>query len=269
MNRLKKIFTLFNRKPASPKITTLINYCTNDYKFIGPCIKEAQKFSEEVIVLYTDYFYDGTPENQYLIDKTIKENPNVKFEFYEFDINLNRLAQLWHGYVRLIGWKVSSPETSHILFLDADEVVDAERFNSWLQKYPVASVNVIKLANYYYFRETCYQAETFEDSVVFARKDLLTDSMFLDYLDRDQIYREIAEPKARMVMGIDKQPLIHHYSWVRNEEEMIKKVSTWGHKHERPWLELVIEEFKNGFKGKDFVHHYTYKTVEPFIKITD
>jgi hypothetical protein len=47
---------------------------------------------------------------------------------------------------------------------------------------------------------------------------------------------------------------------------MIKKVSTWGHSHERDWVQLVKDEFANGFKGVDFVHGYKYKTVEPFIK---
>lgn len=270
---LKQFWSLFSyltpNGSKKPNLSTVINYCTNDYRFIGPCIEQASKFSAEVIVPFTDHFYDGTPENQTLLDRTIAENPQARFEFFPYDQKLDVLPQYWVTYARVVGWKKSRPETDFILFLDADEVVDGERFIKWIEKFPVSKMNAIKLANYYYFRETRYQAETFEDSVVLARKSLLTETMIMDFLDRDKSYRDLAEPKARMVLGADQKPLIHHYSWVRSEEEMVKKVSTWGHSHERPWVELVREEFANGFKGKDFVHGYQYKTVEPFISISE
>jgi hypothetical protein len=167
----------------------------------------------------------------------------------------------------VVGWKKSSPETDYILFLDADEVVESQKFKDWLEIFPLSKMNVVKLSNYYYFREVKYQSETFEDSVVLARKKYLTEPMIMDFLDRDKAFRDIPEPKARMVMGADQKPMIHHYSWVRTEEEMVKKVSTWGHSHERNWVEMVRNEFANGFQGKDFVHGYRYKEVEPFIPI--
>jgi hypothetical protein len=224
-----------------PKITTLVNYCTNDYKFIGSCLREVLKFSHEVIVPYTDHFYDGTSENLELLNKTISENPGIRFEYFDYDASLPVLPQHWVTYARLIGWQRSSPETDFILFLDADEVVDSKRFQEWLGNYPISRTNVLKLANYYYFREVRFQSEIFEDSVVLARKSLLNETMIMDFLDRDKIYRDIAEPKARMVLGNDGKPMIHHYSWVRSQEEMIKKVSTWGHSHERNWVQLVNE----------------------------
>lgn len=267
MSLLHKFKNWFGRNGNPPKITTIINYCTNDYKFIAACIQEAAKISEEVIVPYTDHFYDGTPENTELLAKTIAENPRARFEYFPYNPTLKVLPQHWVTYARLVGWKSSRPETDFILFLDADEVVDSKRFQSWIQVFPLAKMNVIKLANYYYFREICYQSEIFEDSIVLARKSLLTEEMVMDFLDRDKIFRDIAEPKARMVLGQDGQPLVHHYSWVRTKEEMIKKVSTWGHSHERNWVQLVEEEFEGDFNGIDFVHGYHYKTVEPFITL--
>lgn len=250
-----------------PKITTIINYCTNDYRFIGFCIKEAAAFSHEVIVPYTDFFYDGTPENPELLTKTIHENPEARFEYFPYDPGLNVLAQHWVTYARVVGWKKASTESDFILFLDADEVVDSKRFTDWLSEFALGRMNAIKLANYYYFRETKYQSENFEDSVVLARKSLLNESMIMDFLDRESIYQNIGNPKSRMVFGSDNQPLVHHYSWVRTEEEMIKKVSSWGHSHERDWIRLVRNEFAGDFTGVDFVHEYKYKTVEPFIKL--
>jgi nicotinic acid mononucleotide adenylyltransferase len=266
MSVLQTLKGLFGIK-QKPKITTLINYCTNDYRFVSHCIREAALFSEEVIVPYTDYFYDGTRENLELLEKTIQENPQARFEFFPYDPNLKVQSQHWVTYARVVGWKKSSPETDYILFLDADEVVESQKFKDWLEIFPLSKMNVVKLSNYYYFREVKYQSETFEDSVVLARKKYLTEPMIMDFLDRDKAFRDIPEPKARMVMGADQKPMIHHYSWVRTEEEMVKKVSTWGHSHERNWVEMVRNEFANGFQGKDFVHGYRYKEVEPFIPI--
>lgn len=265
MNLLRKIKNTILGLGSKPKITTLINYCTNDYPFIRHAIQHAAQFSYEVIVPYTDHFYDGTIENTMLLEKTISENPEARFEFFPYDAQLNVLPQHWVTYARVVGWQKSSPQTDFILFLDADEVVDSLRFEQWINNYPLNNINVIKLANYYYFRETKYQSETFEDSVVLARKKFLTQPMIMDFLDRDKVYRDVPAPKARMVLGDDNMPLVHHYSWVRSEEEMIKKVSTWGHSHERPWVDLVRSEFSAGFSGTDFVHGYKYKTVTPFI----
>jgi hypothetical protein len=260
---LKNLF--FGTK--KPKITTLINYCTNDYRFIGFCIREAAVFSHEVIVPYTNYFYDGTRENEELLEQTIRENPLARFKFFEYQPQLEVLPQHWVTHARVVGWQNSSPDSDFILFLDADEIVDAARFQIWLSEFPLHKMNSIKFANYYYFRDTKYQSVTFEDSVVLARKSMLNEAMIMDFLDREFIHRSIKEPKNRMVLGRDSQPLIHHYSWVRTEEEMIKKVSSWGHSHERDWISLVKAEFSRDFQGIDFVHGYKYKTVDPFINL--
>jgi hypothetical protein len=64
-----------------------------------------------------------------------------------------------------------------------------------------------------------------------------------------------------MVMGLDHLPLFHHFSWVRTEQEMLKKVKSWGHKKDRNWEQLVINEFSKPFQGTDFVHGYSFREV--------
>lgn len=61
--------------------------------------------------------------------------------------------------------------------------------------------------------------------------------------------------------------MFHHYSWVRTQDEMLKKVRAWGHKGDRNWVQLVNEEFTGPFRGTDFIHGYTYKSVKPFFDI--
>jgi hypothetical protein len=126
-------------------------------------------------------------------------------------------------------------------------------------------MNVMKLANYYYFREPVYQSLTFEDSVILVKKSLLSEAMIMDFEDRNKPFLEIPEPKERMVFGPENKPMIHHYSWVRTKEEMLKKVKTWGHSEDRDWISLVEKEFQSEFSGTDFVHGYKYKTVKSFI----
>jgi hypothetical protein len=77
--------------------------------------------------------------------------------------------------------------------------------------------------------------------------------------ERAGTYHLIEGKKARFVSK--DTPLFHHYSWVRSQDEMLKKVRTWGHRNERDWEALVKEEFSRDFSGKDFVHGYSFETV--------
>ena len=62
-------------------------------------------------------------------------------------------------------------------------------------------------------------------------------------------------------------PFIHHYSWVRTKEEMLKKVLNWGHKDDSfDWISKIEEEFSRDFNGTDFIHRYNYNIVNNFIK---
>jgi hypothetical protein len=250
-----------------PRITTVINFCTNDYRFIQACIQHVQPFSQEVIVPFTNFFYDGTPENEELLQKAQTENPGARFVFFPYDPDKDVKSQHWVTFARVCGWQSLRQKADYILFLDADEIVDTNSFMYWLKKYPLRDLAAVKLANYYYFRETFYQADTFEDTPLLAKNSLLTPDAMMDFLDRDGTYRNLSGAKARMVAGFDEKPMIHHYSWVRTREEMLRKVATWGHSHERNWEQLVIDEFETGFSGKDFVHQYQYRKVEPFVDI--
>jgi hypothetical protein len=56
--------------------------------------------------------------------------------------------------------------------------------------------------------------------------------------------------------------MIHHYSWVRTKEEMLRKVKSWTHSGDRDWVSQVEKEFAHEFNGTDFVHGYEYNIVE-------
>ena len=69
-----------------------------------------------------------------------------------------------------------------------------------------------------------------------------------------------------MVNGLDSEPMIHHYSWVRTYEEMLKKVKHWGNTKDKDWTTMVHKEFEKDFDGTDFVHNYEYNKVEGYIE---
>lgn len=251
-------------------IATIINFCTNESRFIQSCIDQAQVFSKQVIVCICDHFFDGTPENRPLLEKIYSHFSHCLFLEYPFItkkippriFETVTPAHFWHSFSRLIGFSSLAPEIDSILFLDADEVVDGERFAQWLDRNDWQAYSALKFANYWYFREPCHQALQFEDSVVLAQKKALRPDWILQNEERDAIYHFLPDPKRRNVMGLDDNPLFHHFSWVRSEQEMLKKVQSWGHKGDRNWPELVRKEFTRPFNGTDFIHGYQYRTVK-------
>lgn len=251
-------------------VAVVYNFCSNEHRFLPKALEEASLFAKEIVVVLCDHFFDGTPENRPLLSSLYAQYPSVRFIEYPFIPHLipkkvfDRVsfAHFWHSLSRLIGLYHLSEEIEHVFFLDADEVPDGHRVAKWLSCSDYHSHTALRLANYWYFREPIYRASTLEDSIVLAKKNSLTDEIVLHKDEREAIYQHLPGPKKRHVVGFDGKPLFHHYSWVRTKEEMHQKVRAWGHKEDRPWVSLVEEEFSRPFSGRDFVHGYTFHTLE-------
>lgn len=256
-------------------ISTIVNFCSNERRFIKDCLEQASIFSKQVIVPVCDHFFDGSPENRPLLDQIYAAFPDVLFIEYPFIPQkipkkiwkAVDSAHFWHSLSRLIGFSCLDEEIETVLFLDADEIPDGKRFAEWLECSDYMHHTVLKLANYWYFREPVHQALHFEDSVVLVQKRALGPEILLKQEERDAIYNLLPGPKRRHVTSHEGEPMFHHYSWVRTEEEMLKKVRSWGHKGDRDWPTLVKEEFSQPFRGTDFVHGYHYRQVKPFFDI--
>jgi len=254
-------------------IATIVNFCTNESRFIKSCLEQALCFSRQVLVVISSHFFDGTEENRSLLEEIYAAFPDCEFIEYPFVPQKvpRRIMKsigpehFWHCASRMVGVACLREDIEHVLFLDADEVADGERFQQWLDCSDYMHHRVLKLANYWYFREPCYQAETLEDSIALVQKKTLTADLVLHLDERCAFYNCLSGPKRRMVVGVDGFPLFHHFSWVRTQEEMLKKVKSWGHKKDRNWEELVVAEFSAPFKGVDFVHGYQFRQVStPF-----
>lgn len=255
------------------KIAAVINFCSNEARFIRPCIEEARLFSSQVIIPVADHFFNGEREDEEKIEQIAAAFPDCLFVLYPFiphKIPPSIFAKVapanfWHSLSRLVAVSLLDENIDTLLFLDADEVADGKRFLSWVKGDRHPPYTVLKLANYWYFREPTFRATQIEDSVLLVQKNLLTADLLLHEEERDALFSLLPGPKRGRVLGLDGAPMFHHFSWVRSEGEMRKKVSSWGHKKERPWEELVAEEFSRPFQGVDFVHGYSYTQVkEPF-----
>jgi len=256
------------------QVTSVISYCTNDYRLLKRCISEALKFSDQVIVTVCDHFFNGEKENEYLLKLTFQENPKVQFVQFAYypDRLYNKLVSseqgddqwnlCWHGTSRYIGFFFAKNDL--ILFLDSDEIVDGEKFSLWLKEKDYKKYHAMRFACYYYFRYAHLQSRKIYRSPLMVKKESMDPLMALSYEDRAGIYRRIEGEKHQKICGQDSLPMFHHYSWVKTQEECLKKTASWGHWWEKDWKALVKEEFSREFNGKDFAFDDEYVTVEPF-----
>lgn len=248
------------------KLAVIVNFCTLDQRFLAACLQQLQPVASQILVPVCDHFFDGQPEDRTLLESLSLQHAEARFVGFAWEPT-PRPPWYWPSLARVVGLRHLEPDIDYVLFLDVDEIVDGQRLAQWLSRGAHQPYTAVRLANYWYFRETCYQAETLEDSAVLIQRSAIAEAHIMDPMERIAIFGLAQGPKQRHVMGLDGLPMVHHYSWVRNEAQMLRKVQTWSHRAERDWESLVRAEFTHPFQGTDFVHGYRFKTVTPFVDI--
>ncbi len=246
------------------KISAIINYCTYDQKFINGVINSVRHVCSEIIVTYCDRFYDGTEENHDLINSTIKSNSDVKFVKMTYS-ELKSMAEIdptdrcnefkFCSYSRFLGRMNASYDSDYMMFMDSDEILDPDEFLKFTMSDKFSYGDNYHLESYWYFRDTIYQSIQREPSVVLSYKPTF-DVYALDS-DRYSLLK-CGVNKNHVMNSFHGPPMVHHFSWARTKDEILKKVSTWGHKYDRDWKSLIENEFSHDFNGTDFVHGYSY-----------
>ena len=250
-------------------ISVVINYCSLEREFLSICIKECIKFSDDIAVSYGSHFYDGTIEDHEHINQEILNNQNIRFVKYEVDASIDLTKQrgvetrphaYWHNLARWTGINAIK-RNEWILFLDVDEIPDGERLKAWSEEVRLEQDANYSLANYWYFKSPNYQATEWEETTkIIYSKNITEDSVFGDF-ERDHLQNTAGEKTAHFVLGLDRLPLIHHFSWVRKKEVLLRKIKSWGHKDQ---IADPINYVESIFKNKninDSVHNYKYKYV--------
>ena len=251
-------------------ISTIMLYSTNEFRFLEANLKQLSKFSDEIIITICSHFFSGEPENEDLLKTSLDIISNYSkciVKIFEWE-DLNKKPRYYHNLSRKIGTCMAKNEW--LLFVDADEIPD-DNFKDWFDTIKHTE-NAYVLTCSWYFRQPIYRAKSNEtNGLVVLKKDCNWDvdsdqereQLFQKLWNENRIFHGHISP----VLGLDGQVLIHHYSWVRSKEQMIKKVKNWSHKYDRDWVTLVEEEFSRDFNGTDFVHNYSYEIVENKFKI--
>ena len=175
-------------------------------------------------------------------------------------------SSFWHNYARWVGFCKISPNIDYILFLDADEIVETDRFSEIIKKSDFTKYDYLCFSNYWYFRDQRYRARHIQNSPYMVKRSVIDKNLIFNTTERVN-FTTLPNGFPDAVRGFDGKPLFHHYSWVRNKEEMLRKVRTWGHSKVKNWTALVEEEFSREFNGTDFVYFYQYDIVEPYIEL--
>jgi hypothetical protein len=204
--------------------------------------------------------WNGYPEDlQKLQDPLTPFIGNTLFNQYRIDWKEGQSPWYWEGLGRYLGTAEVSDSNDYILYIDIDEIIDPEKFKLWIESKSFEKYDSLKLSTYWYWRDPIYQSHQSEDSVVMLRTTIAKQLKFQP--GGREIYFNSTSNCIRNVN--DSDPIIHHYSWVRTKEEMLNKVSNWGHAADRAnWKSLVEEEFSRPFNGTDFLHKYQYNIVE-------
>jgi hypothetical protein len=220
------------------KIGAVVSYCTNDKDFLEPCLDNLLPICDEIIVSYSDKFFDGTPENIKLIKKQSAKYSSIKFCEFKYDETLpsrkNHNKQRQAGYAKMN----NSIEKDWIMFIDVDEVIDSDKFKLWMKEYEkVGSFSpVLRFATYIYFLSPALRSTFIDQSFIMIQKnklDLLSEKEMINLQwERHSLMLLHQKDKKEYICGLDGYPISHHYSLVRTKEEMLKKVKSWGHNND-------------------------------------
>jgi hypothetical protein len=241
-------------------ISSILQYSTMDLRFLEVNLTQLSKFSDEIIIPICDHFFNGQPENTELLEKSFEiasKFPKCSIYMFEWEGHQSNTGY-YHNLSRAIGTDIA--KNDWLLFVDADEIVD-DGFEYWFET--IKNTNYIYwLTCYWYFREPIYQATKTESAGLLIRKEDCNWNLHVRE-ERQQLFNhKLINGDRISIVSKDNKPFIHHYSWYRTKEEMLKKVENWGHKNDTNWTALVEEEFSRPFNGTDFVHGYQYNIVE-------
>lgn len=237
-----------------PRIATILHYCSNDYRFIHRSVQECSRFSSQIIIPFANRFFNGEEENQFLLEKSMEENPSCDFIRFAYDEKLLYSPFLhrspededwlccWHSTSRYVGSFFVRPDIEWLFFLDADEIVEGERFLEWLKKGFNPEEKAIWFYSYMYGLRATQQKEEWQLTGLLLNKNCVNSHQLLNPQERCGIFQDLTEKKRLGGLGLDGKPMIHHYSWVRSEEEQRKKAITWAKKNQKDWMAWLTDE---------------------------
>jgi hypothetical protein len=232
-------------------ISVVITHSSIESQFIDRQITECRKFSDDIIVVSLKNLMSGEEDkNLRIIYKD--DVTHLITTCFTDSVKDKHNTTRWQGYLKA--------KHDYILFLDGDEIPDGDLYRQHLQTFDYKNLDAVSYRCYWYFREEIYRAKKTEECALLLRKS---------FIDKDLIFHEAERwnflnrtKNYAVYIDLDGQIIMHHFSWVRSKQQMLQKVSAWGHANDTNWVELIEEEFSREFSGTDFVHGYEYDIIE-------
>lgn len=247
---------------------TVISYCTIDDMFIRENIRQCLHFSKDIYITVCSHFYDGTPEDESKIQalkEFCRQFNNV--HLIRFTWEDGHTPRYWHNNARWLGFQQC--DTEYVMFLDSDEIFEGELAKeSFTHEEFYTEHDEYIFACYWYFREPIFRAKSLEQCHKLVRSSILSRETFFSEHELGSI---AFSGKYKIIYKVkyNGRPILHHFSWVRTKEQMLKKTASWGHKDDKNWSELIEEEFSRPFNGTDFVWGYEYDIIQPPFEFKD
>ena len=235
------------------RVGCVVNYCTNDYRFLKPCLDALRLMSSNIIVSVCDHLFHGEEEDRELLHRSYAEHPDVQFVEFAYDPKIlygiystkwaedTRRIRHWHSTARYVGFYHLPKDIEYVFFIDVDEIVDGVRLLEVLEKNETSELDAMLFSSYVYLGNEKMRAVSDQNYGLMIKRALLEPELLFDAHERHGFFLGFHGKKHPCIKGLDGLPLIHHYNWVRSEQELQKKVLTWGHKFERDWLKLIKE----------------------------
>ena len=242
-------------------LTSILQYSTIDFRFLEVQLQQLSKFSSEIIIPICDRLFNGDDEDSKLMKSSlmvIEKFPKARIIDFEWD-GLKENSGYYHNLSRQLGTREA--KNDWLLFVDTDEILTDE-FEQWFDSIKHED-KAWWFTCHWYFREPIYQSTSTEAAGLLIHKKYCNWNINIRH-ERQQLLHlpHIVNGDWVRIVGPSGNLMMNHFSWVRSKEEMLRKVSSWGHSGDKDWKVLVEEEFTRDFNGKDFVHGYQYNTVE-------
>lgn len=248
----------------------------DDLCFLEGTLRQAANEFAQIVIATGSKLWNGEEEDLGKIQafqNKHKHLSNVEFVTYnvptdKIDFMANQVtpSMYWEGHARWVALEKLKLSCEYVLFIDADEVVDGRVFRAWLDTGIYKRFDAMKLANYWYWRLPVFRAQGYlEDSAVLIKRTAINPFMLFSNHGRHGVFEACrGSLKAREVKDHNGEVMIHHYSWVRSKDAMLRKVKNWGHRDDRTdWVAMVNKEFESEVTSThtDFLKGLRYQIV--------
>ncbi len=254
------------------RIGVVVVSCTDEIPFLRASLRQLVKFSNDIVLAFGGCMWNGEPEDEMAVDDlTDSLPPCVRIVRYnplddeERERRGVREEMFPEALARWTALRALPEACTHVLFLDSDEVIDGEAFAEFVDeaREQLGAHDAVKFANHWYWRQPTYRARDYlEDSCLLMRRAAVREQDVFSDGARTQMYDACPGRKCRRVLHRGTTAMVHHYSWVRSREQMLRKVRNWGHRRDIAGLEAKVhEEFSRPFNGTDFLRGLAYEVV--------